>query len=89
MITLATFFRQERVIYHARRPFRNFANVDRATGAFAGFYNWPTRKNHLEAYLKSLDPPQKLFNLLFIKPMRWIEHGYRVTNQNGLKLLFD
>ena len=73
--------RQELVIKHAKEPYHNFELIVKTSKLLHSFYNFPTRRTSLEEYLKSRTPPQKMFTMTLMLPIKWIEHGYKATSR--------
>ena len=73
--------RQELVIKHAKEPYKNFELIVKASKLLHSFYNFPTRRTSLEKYLQSKTPPQKMFTMELMLPIKWIEHGYKATSK--------
>ena len=56
---------------HAKKKFKNFELIEKASNLLYNFYNCPKRTGSMEEYLKSLDPPRKMFKLKLIYKVRY------------------
>ena len=81
--TCISYFRIERIIYHAKKNYENFEKVEKSVNSLAAFYSQShKRNNHFHDYLtetaKKKGPNEKpiRYKLTKIFPIRWVSSSY-------------